>query len=240
MTFKSGNIPWNKGKKDVQIPWNKGRPWSLEVRKKLSIARNRKYYYTGHPIPQEQRESLSRARKGIPLRERLGIEKATKVREAWIKIGRNRIGHPRPDVISRNKDPEFTKYRLRNWVCPKNFGGVHPRKSSPTSLEQKLITVIKDNKLVYDFVGNGQITIGRLNPDFINTDGKKILIEIYGEPWHTDQVWPLRRNSVANPKVREIIYGRYGFRTLSFWGEELRKIKSQEIVSRILAFEKEN
>lgn len=24
MVFKSGNIPWNKGKKGVQICWNKG------------------------------------------------------------------------------------------------------------------------------------------------------------------------------------------------------------------------
>ncbi len=57
MTFKKGNIPWNKGltketdhrvyknseAKKGQIPWNKGKPLSEETRQRISETLKRKY-----------------------------------------------------------------------------------------------------------------------------------------------------------------------------------------------------
>ena len=36
----------------------------------------------------------------------------------------------------------------------------------------------------YKFVGDGQVIIGWFNPDFININGQKKIIELYGDYWH--------------------------------------------------------
>jgi very-short-patch-repair endonuclease len=48
-----------------------------------------------------------------------------------------------------------------------------------SSLEIKFLDYIKKNNLPYKFVGNGKVWIENCNPDFVNTDGKKIAIEVY-------------------------------------------------------------
>jgi len=34
---KRGSIPWNKGLKGLQVAWNKGKPWSKEIKEKISL-----------------------------------------------------------------------------------------------------------------------------------------------------------------------------------------------------------
>jgi hypothetical protein len=47
--------------------------------------------------------------------------------------------------------------------------------------EERIINFIKKYSLPYKFVGNGEIWIGNANPDFININGEKKVIEIYGK-----------------------------------------------------------
>lgn len=49
-----GKTPWNKGKSS----WNKGKPWSKEMREKLSKA------HKGKKLSKETREKMSKSRKG--------------------------------------------------------------------------------------------------------------------------------------------------------------------------------
>jgi hypothetical protein len=48
----------------------------------------------------------------------------------------------------------------------------------PTSFEQKIIDLIKENNLPFKYVGNGQFLINFKNPDFIN-ENDKIAIEVF-------------------------------------------------------------
>lgn len=48
----------------------------------------------------------------------------------------------------------------------------------PTSLERHMINIIQNNNLPYTYVGDGSFLIGGKNPDFININGEKILIEV--------------------------------------------------------------
>lgn len=58
---------------------------------------------------------------------------------------------------------------------------IHKRlkKRSISSLEIKMITIINKFQLPFRFVGNGTFFVGNKNPDFIDTVGKKIAIEVF-------------------------------------------------------------
>ncbi len=64
----------------------------------------------------------------------------------------------------------------------------------------------------YKYVGNGEVIIGFKNPDFINVNGEKKVIELYGDYWH--------RND--NPQDRIDHFKKYGFDCLVIWERELK------------------
>ena len=51
----------------------------------------------------------------------------------------------------------------------------------PTKPEKKLVGIKNECKLPYKYCGDGSVIIGGLNPDFINTNGEKKLIEVFGD-----------------------------------------------------------
>ncbi len=82
----------------------------------------------------------------------------------------------------------------------------------PNESEKKLFDVIQNNNLPYKYVGNGEVIIGFKNPDFINVNGEKKVIELYGDYWH--------RND--NPQDRIDHFKKYGFDCLVIWERELK------------------
>ena len=78
---------------------------------------------------------------------------------------------------------------------------------------EKLVEQFLNQKFPQEwkFVGNGEIWIGRKNPDFININGQKKLIEVYGDYWHKDD----------NPQDRIDHFKKYGFNTLVLWEKDI-------------------
>jgi very-short-patch-repair endonuclease len=68
----------------------------------------------------------------------------------------------------------------------------------------------------YKFVGNGKIFLDAFNPDFINCNGQKKIIELYGDYWHN-----LPDARIRN-KMRLKVYRKYGYNTLVIWESELK------------------
>jgi hypothetical protein len=66
---------------------------------------------------------------------------------------------------------KLTKQHIRNSM----------RRRVPTSLECKLLNLINEAGLPYRFVGDGSFIIEHMNPDFINTNGAKIAVEVYAK-----------------------------------------------------------
>lgn len=81
----------------------------------------------------------------------------------------------------------------------------------PNKLEQQLIALITNYKLPYKYVGDGQFILGGKCPDFLNIDGRKQLIELFGEFWH----------KVFDVAERTEHFRQYGFSTLVIWESEL-------------------
>jgi len=76
----------------------------------------------------------------------------------------------------------------------------------------------------WKYVGKGDFLIGRKIPDFVNINGKKQVIELYGTYWHRGD----------NPQDRIELFGNYGFSTLIVWEKELDNIPL--LVKKIKSF----
>lgn len=105
----------------------------------------------------------------------------------------NRKDFQRKQAVAQNRKPN-TKETTLNKLLNKNF----PKE--------------------YKYVGDFQFFLGGKNPDFINVNGQKKLIELYGSYWHKDD----------DPKERINHFKKYGFDTLIIWEQELKNISKLE------------
>ena len=96
----------------------------------------------------------------------------------------------------------------------------------PNKKEQELYEFLQ--KVVpdeYKFVGDGKtIDVGGLMPDFININGQRKLIELYGDYWHD-----------GDDEGHRIFYFRlFGYETLIIWEHELKD--KDKLREKILTF----
>lgn len=184
--------------------------------------RNR-YYWT--------KDEIKALKAYYPTRDKQKLEESLSTR-TWVsitqkarKLGIKGLGNiviQRERMKLLNKDLEFNRKRLKALCC------------KPTAPERQLMEIIEENKLPYKYVGNGSLIIEGLNPDFININGKKIIIEVFGRVWHQtllkDKDW--KRSELG----RIMVYNSYGFKTLVIWDDEMNNKKS--IVNKIKLLDK--
>lgn len=102
------------------------------------------------------------------------------------------------------EDPEFVKKQMR------------ANKVQPNKYELKFESFLSFNfPNEWKYVGDGQLIIAGKCPDFVNVNGKKQIIELYGDYWHKGQ----------NPQDRINLFSRLGFKTLIIWASEMRDIE---------------
>ena len=85
----------------------------------------------------------------------------------------------------------------------------------PTSLEQQMIAIIKKYNLPYKYTGNGSFLVGYKNPDFVNINGEKKLIEV-GNTYHHDKNYARNRSN---------FFKQYGWKTVVFITQQLDESK---------------
>ena len=143
-------------------------------------------------------------------------------------------GRPNPKVSQALKgrrtfhSPETCRKlslaQKRLWATPEFVKEQFKRRSvKPNGAERKLGALLQElypNE--WQYVGDGQVVIGTYSPDFINRNGQKKLIELFGEYWH----------EAGEENERITTFKHYGFDTLVIWSRELtnpetltRKIK---------------
>jgi len=73
------------------------------------------------------------------------------------------------------------------------------------------------------FVGNGGVRIGNRNPDFINVNGRKAVIEMFGTYFHDEAYF-------EKPSEEELVahYREYGYRCLVLWSYDIYSKKLVE------------
>jgi len=70
----------------------------------------------------------------------------------------------------------------------------------------------------YKYVGDGQFWIENFNPDFINVNGQKKIIEFFGNYWHS------KKEDIEKDKKRIETFKKYGYKTLIIWENELNNL----------------
>lgn len=139
-----------------------------------------------------------------------------------------------------NSDPIFKEKRRLRWKKLHSDPEFRKRvllaqQIKPNKLEQKVIDVIEEYKLPYRYCGDGNVIIGGYSPDFINTDGRKVIIEVFGDYWHSNKK---ARSWKETELGRIMAYNGIGFHCLVLWEREINQLAVGEIAKKIKTFEK--
>lgn len=101
-----------------------------------------------------------------------------------------------------------------------------------TKPERIFKEICKKNNLPFKYVGDSSFWIGKkpsVNPDFVESNGKKIAIEIFSY-WHD----PLRRHCKVpysqTYEGRKKILKKYGWKLTVFWQEDLEREDADQFI----------
>lgn len=231
-------------------------PKSDDTRRKLSIA------LKGREFSQEHRIALSKAMKARmanpnnnPMYKNQHTE-ATRSKMSLAKQGKYNgqmnpmYGKHRPkefcQLLSRLQTERYQNPLERNkqsqrieklWTDPNYIAKVMKgRNKRPTKPEQILIDIL-NNYLLGEFYYNGDFSLGiviaGLIPDFVNVNGKKEIIEIFGDYFHSDKV---RSKWHASELGRIMAYNSLGYSCLVIWEHEIYEESENEITNKIRQF----
>lgn len=167
-------------------------------------------------------EKISKALKGrrcTPLTE---FKKGHKVPESWRESYRQKL-------YERLKNDDY-----RIMVNKKRFSSCGMKPNNQELLLDGILQSAFPNE--WKYVGNGEVVLGAGCPDFINCNGQKKVILMHGIYWH---LWRMQKD---NPGLtKEIIeqkdmnnYGKYGFKCLIIWEDELKNTNS--VIEKVLSF----
>ena len=231
--FREGIL---KANKENHPQWKGGKPNCLDCEKKLSNysgKRCRNCYVTPelrekiskshigkHIFSEEQKMMLSKKFKELwknPL-YRAKMEKRVYIfTEEHRRKLREKAGHPHS---------EETKKILREYRKKQIMPTTH------TKPEEKFIKICNKYNLPYIYVGNSSFWIERVNPDFVNCNGKKICVEIFGDYWH----------NLPNKKKKDEenlnTLKKYGWERIVIWESEINKFPEIDIVNMVITNEK--
>ena len=187
----------------------KGRTFSESHRKHLSEGRmGTANPFYGHAHTEKRNQMMSKLLTGRVFSEE-SLKRMSEVRKG-------RFLGPDNHFFGRHHSPE-TKAQLS--LIRKDLYAENPELlrrcltcQKPNIAEQKLITLIEENNLPFKYVGDGQFILGGKCPDFLNVNGKKQIIELFGAYWHP----------IFDVAKRTEHFKQYGFQTLIIWEDELK------------------
>lgn len=120
---------------------------------------------------------------------------------------------PNPKLRERFKNPLFKK----RWIQRRR----NCHNTKPSSLEKEFIALCDKYGLPFQYVGDGEVIIGGKNPDFLNINGKKQVVEIFSRVFH-DPDKTFRREIPYHQTYggTKAHYEQYGFDCVIIWDEE--------------------
>lgn len=117
--------------------------------------------------------------------------------------------------IARRKRWENTETKVADMQAMVMGQHIEPNKS-----EQRLMALLNEFfPHEWQFVGDGSFWVGELNPDFIPTDGRKLVIDLFSDYWHNRAGLP----SYKTESGRIVLLNSYGYRGLVVWDNELKR-----------------
>lgn len=213
--FKEEHIPWNKGIPSGNIPWNKG----LTAVNNEKVRQHIQGLLNYAQSPEGRAKSIKIANKHL---RNLWVNMSEVEKKEFIEKRTLRIRETRstPQAIEKQRQSLIQAHKRNPKHLEAMRKGLHIK---PNRLEKtilKLLDTYYPNE--WKFTGDGSFTLERLCPDFVNINGKKQIIEVFGEYWHQEKVKVYNQTE----KGRTEAFAKYGYKTLIIWGRELKDIDS--------------
>ena len=135
--------------------------------------------------------------------------------------------------INTKKYWQDEKYREKTIKHMLKSSRIKPNK--PEKVLNRLLSKLLPKE--YKINVKGQVMIlGRKIPDFVNVNGQKKIIEMYGDYWHSDKFVKKRGCYEDTEKGRIKYFRKLGWKTLIIWEHELKDLN--KVKERILKFNK--
>ena len=105
-----------------------------------------------------------------------------------------------------------------------------------TKPEMIFEAICKKNNLPFKYTGDGSFWIGKnpsVNPDFVECNGKKIAIEVFGNYWHS----PLLNHQIGEDRTlhyRKRTLKKYGWKLVVLWELDLKREDAEQFVLHTL------
>jgi very-short-patch-repair endonuclease len=197
------------------------RKMSIAAKKQMTPERRREIgiRHKGQMVSEEQRKKISRSL----------IQSESHKRVMADPVYRKKISTASKNHwLNQDYRNKQSKRMKSNWQNPEFIGKVMHGLHSKTRPEQQLDTLLQQlypNEFKYNGRYDCGVSIDGLIPDFINCNGQKKLIEMFGDYHHDD-------SDIAEKTER---YAKYGFSLLVVWASELKNEK-KEVIQRIIDF----
>jgi hypothetical protein len=144
-----------------------------------------------------------------------------KIREAkkgiipiWTKETKE-IGRKKNSIDSLNRwaNPDYKENTVKKMIKASH---IHP--NNQEIFTDNLIQTSRPTDFIYS--GAGEIIIGGKNPDWFNVNGKKQVIELFGDWWHGEKF--TGRIKEQEEEFYKSHYDKYGYDCLIIWEYELK------------------
>ncbi len=202
-----------------------GKKLSEEHKAKISLSLIGNKRMVGKHLSPETKDKMSIARSGV---NSPNFGKHWKMSpEARAKMSKSRTGmvsgmlgkHHKPEtkiIMSqinklKNLNLEFKDRRIKASRLALNQ---FPNK--PESTVMNLLNELYPSE--WKYTGDGDVILGGQNPDFMNINGEKKIVELFGDYWHTVRA----RAYKDTESGKTALYKSYGYDTLIIWEKELK------------------
>lgn len=158
------------------------------------------------------------------LKEKLSMRQIGKKYDISRKAIKTRL--KKYDIPIRSTRKEYEELRIKRLhdddVASRFIKSLMKR---PTKPEQKFIDMTKKYNLPYKYVGDGEFILGGRCPDFLNYNGEKKVIEIFGRVFHDPEksFFKISYKKTEEGTIKH--YEKYGFKCIIIWEEELKNEK---------------
>jgi G:T-mismatch repair DNA endonuclease (very short patch repair protein) len=196
------------------------------------------------PSPMKGKHHTNEARHKISLAISARPSCSAETRAKLSRISKNwHKKHPHP-LLGKHHPLEvrqsIREASIKRWANPifkkKVIEAIVKASFKRPTLPEKLLCELLDElcSSEYKYTGDGSVAIGGCVPDFLNVNGQKKVIELFGDYWHSKSVTGKSNYQEEFDKIKH--YEEYGFGCLMIWEHELKD--KTKVAAKILAFNK--
>jgi len=200
-------------------PGVKGYKHSQETKEKIRESRKN--------LSAETLKKMSEAQRGRKHSE----ETLKKMSEAHSGKKNHNYGKPMSEKQKRVLS-ELAKRRCSTLQWKEKMEEIWKKRRVPKSYtlpERIFIEMCEKHNLPFRYTGDGSFWIKNLNPDFVDCNGQKIAVEVFGDYWHS----PLLNKKIKYYQTydgRKKILEKYGWKLVVLWESDLKRHDAEEFV----------